>query len=335
MLGAALIGGAVNYLLQENQGVETKTFKYPLWQCIILGLGATLMVPLFLFMAESKLIEDVTLEKPKCTKDSCKTNVCVMDSCLSDSIHISCSSQELADMVTKLVKQVDSASIKLNETNKKAQSKDEPNRARDYLLFAAYCILAASAGYQFINKLIDSAINKQQLKSLQVEREVAQTELNKRIKNGQMSQNQEINKLQASLALTRNIPFVLPALPPVTIANDPQKNRFGGKSINMERALKAEVVPAGIPDFFEVTLRVESTKPDTNPLSGEVVFFIPDTFSPSVFTATVDSATGKALSHKIFSCGAFTVGVVADNGKTMLELDLGMENGVAREFKGR
>lgn len=57
-------------------------------------------------------------------------------------------------------------------------------------------------------------------------------------------------------------------------------------------------------------------------LKSEIIIEYPHwVFSPSVFTYKPDKFTeGKAIEDEIISFGAFTVGAIIDNGKTMLEL---------------
>src|SRR5882757_2219848 len=56
MLCCGLLGGLINYLLPANDNTDTGKKIRPGWQCILLGLGATLLVPLFLEIAQSKLL---------------------------------------------------------------------------------------------------------------------------------------------------------------------------------------------------------------------------------------------------------------------------------------
>ncbi|HVF81750.1 MAG TPA: pYEATS domain-containing protein [Flavisolibacter sp.] len=63
-------------------------------------------------------------------------------------------------------------------------------------------------------------------------------------------------------------------------------------------------------------LWVESTDPVNHLLATDVIYYIHDSFSPPVFTYKPEefTADGKAIENKILSYGAFTVGVVTDNG---------------------
>lgn len=97
---------------------------------------------------------------------------------------------------------------------------------------------------------------------------------------------------------------------------DPQKGRWGGKSSYEGRELTASVRSIST-DYFEVTMEVGSTT--GKPLTGEVVFHLHPTFPKPV--QSVQAAGGHAT-LTVLCWGAFTVGAVADDGRTSLELDL-------------
>jgi hypothetical protein len=128
----------------------------------------------------------------------------------------------------------------------------------------------------------------------------------------------------------------MPVLGPITNPDDPQKGRFGGKKENNGRRLSAKVEPSkDDPGYYNVTIWVESTDP-LRPLSGDVIFYLHDSFRPSVYTIKPDEFTdGKALDDEIVSYGAFTAGVVTDNGQTLLELDLAEDKSFPKEFRER
>lgn len=129
--------------------------------------------------------------------------------------------------------------------------------------------------------------------------------------------------------------FVTPIIGPVTDAEDPQKNRFGGKSEANERRLSASIKKLAGDLLFELTLTVESTNPD-NPILSPVIFFLHDTFDPSVYALyPKEFIDGKAIDNDIIAWGAFTVGIVTDNGATLLELDLSQIEDFPEDFKSR
>lgn len=103
-----------------------------------------------------------------------------------------------------------------------------------------------------------------------------------------------------------------------TAENDPWKGVFGGSSHANGRSLSATVEAlADSPDYFLVKLVVE---PGRRPLKGEVMFFLHDTFPNPKIRVRPDEAGRAELN--VFAWGAFTVGVLCDEGRTELELDL-------------
>jgi hypothetical protein len=126
--------------------------------------------------------------------------------------------------------------------------------------------------------------------------------------------------------------FAVNAMKMGSIDDDPWKGQFGGAATQNGRKLSATVVPApGDPDFFLVSLRVESM--DTaRTLKDSVCFFLHDSFPQyKVLKRVMDGAATLELK----SWGAFTVGVLADEGATELELDLAADPSFPRKFRSR
>jgi hypothetical protein len=115
---------------------------------------------------------------------------------------------------------------------------------------------------------------------------------------------------------------------PGYVADDPQKNQWGGKSRAGNRELKARVTAIS-ERLYRVELEVITTS-SFNPLTGKVRFHLHPTFPNSV--QDVEAVNGKAA-LTLISYGSFTVGAEADNGNTKLELDLEKVDGVSDEFK--
>jgi hypothetical protein len=84
-------------------------------------------------------------------------------------------------------------------------------------------------------------------------------------------------------------------------------------------------------------LIVESTDPNNNPLNSDVILYIHDSFNPSIirYTKSEINKDGKIIEDDILSYGAFTIGVITDNGKTLIELDLAEDNSFPKEFRNR
>jgi BTB/POZ domain-containing protein KCTD9 len=107
-------------------------------------------------------------------------------------------------------------------------------------------------------------------------------------------------------------------LPPITHLDDPHKGRFGGRSEAGGRALRASVTE--IPDSpgsYLVDLSVISL--NEMPLTDTVHFYLHQTFNRPVVHI---QPTESSASLQLRGWGAFTVGVIADSGRTLLELDL-------------
>lgn len=111
---------------------------------------------------------------------------------------------------------------------------------------------------------------------------------------------------------------------------DPQKGRFGGKSVNNERKISASVIPSkSSPGNYKIKLKVESTN-SSNRLQGNVVFYLHNTFTQNERYVKVQ---GGVAELDLIAYGAFTVGAVADNGNTLLELDLSQDEDFPYEFR--
>lgn len=116
---------------------------------------------------------------------------------------------------------------------------------------------------------------------------------------------------------------------PTEDPDDPQKGKWGGKSVVEGRALTAKVRSIS-DDWFGVTLLVTGTS--DKPLEGRVEFHLHPTFArPAV---TVDVSDGRATLD-LSAWGAFTVGAVADGGRTLLELDLSKDPSFPKKFRSR
>lgn len=111
--------------------------------------------------------------------------------------------------------------------------------------------------------------------------------------------------------------------------SDPAKGAFRGKSSvsSPPRSLSATVKPVrGENNWFKIDLLLTSGDPK---LRDEVVFFYHPTFK--VPYERVRVAGGQAP-VRLYAYGAFTVGVLADGGKTELELDLTTVEGAPEAF---
>ncbi|MEO9144172.1 MAG: YEATS-associated helix-containing protein [Ginsengibacter sp.] len=349
MLLCGIVGGFINFLLPANNNDETGKFVKPWWHCVTLGIGATLLIPLFLEIAQSKLMENIRFdwswEKPA-QIDSGNYKLSRIDTVrITNTVD---SSQE------KIIK-ADTVNLKQPKSNQNQSANNasgNDSTGKNYLLFSAYCLLAAAAGFKFINMLINNVVKEKELNEKNDKIGNLEKEQEKRTMNAQISQKQEEQKIRNTIAtesikdikagilenrstLIEAFPLIIPVLPPVINSDDPQKGRFGGESEKNGRKLSAKVSKSAIPKFYSVELIVESTK-ENNPLITDVIFYLHDSFSPSVYTIKPDEFTeGRAYDNEIISYGAFTVGVITDNGKTLLELDLAEDKKFPKEFRER
>lgn len=124
-----------------------------------------------------------------------------------------------------------------------------------------------------------------------------------------------------------------PAVAAVAPVNpeDPNKGQFGGSASANGRQLTATIHPlAGSRSSrCSVEFEVRSTDP-ARPLKGEVKFHLHPTFGRwSSYDVTVKNGVAG---DEIVSYGAFTIGAVADDGQTRLELDLMDVSGGTKPF---
>lgn len=111
---------------------------------------------------------------------------------------------------------------------------------------------------------------------------------------------------------------------------DPNKGQFGGQSIANGRKLRAIRTDGSQEEgWLEFQFVVEPLA-GTPPLAGSVVYHLHPTFRNDTVVQSVK--LGKAI-LKRWAYGAFTVGVVADNGQTRLELDLAEESSLPLWFR--
>ena len=116
-------------------------------------------------------------------------------------------------------------------------------------------------------------------------------------------------------------------------ASDPWKGAFGGEAERNHRLLSATVAPlTESPDIFALKLTVRSTDPASYPLRGNVQFYLHPTFGADKPVVRADESASQAV-YETRAWGAFTVGAVADEGRTRLELDLSRLPELPIEFR--
>lgn len=111
----------------------------------------------------------------------------------------------------------------------------------------------------------------------------------------------------------------VPELERPKVAGDQNKGKFGGAPSRNGRTLAATVTPLDEKGTY-CTVELKVTGSLGSPLTGKVVFYLHESFKPNdkVEVAVVENVA----SLRVIAYGGFTVGAVADQGQTELELDL-------------
>lgn len=126
------------------------------------------------------------------------------------------------------------------------------------------------------------------------------------------------NELQKALVINNIQPNENHPLK-TAISDDPQKGRWGGKSISNNRKLSATFSYDEGQEFCKIFLKVESTSPVIKPLKDTVIFHLHDSFINQNPTIFVYNGVAELT---LMAWGGFTVGAETDNGTTHLELNL-------------
>jgi hypothetical protein len=111
--------------------------------------------------------------------------------------------------------------------------------------------------------------------------------------------------------------------------SDPNKGKFAGCAVSNHRQLSATAVRSLTSGLTTIRLSVSSTDPEKYKLTGPVTFVLHPTFEPSQVKVEPENNVAEL---EIDAWGAFTVGVVADGGRTRLELDLASVVGAEESF---
>ncbi|WP_153397668.1 YEATS-associated helix-containing protein [Chryseobacterium vaccae] len=334
MLFTGILGGVVNYYSDANKqtGNESTVKLRSKGVCILFGIAATILVPLFLKFAESKLLDGIRLHD-KASQSEQKSPVGIK---AKPAAHVMSKSDSLQSK----------PQIKEPITAKQDQSKstsEENSLASDYLIWTAYCLLAACAGMRFIDLLMSRVISKEYIKQA----ETTINEQNKEIKDLkkesviaennykvseplQLQMASQASVLKSGISTGEQSKMLLSQLPPITHANDPQKGRFGGKNNVNGKTLSVDYDSYIIPGFLNLTIKVSA---DEGELTSDVYLFLHNSFARSIIH--LEGYGKKEVEYKIPSYGAFTIGAILDNGDTLLELDIAELKNFPESFRNR
>lgn len=204
------------------------------------------------------------------------------------------------------------------------------NRSFALALILFYAVVGFLLGYLWTRLYLPGAFRDADLVELaEMKSIVAQADLRSRdaqatsLGTGKGEPENVVKKLLAAAELAT------PSDP-----RDPWKGVFGGTNRGNDRELLAEVDPVSTSSgVYSVRLTVRSIHPETRPLKGAVQFFLHPTFRNDKPVITVGPNGVAELNLKAW--GAFTVGAVADDGQTKLELDLSELETAPEEFRKR
>ena len=115
---------------------------------------------------------------------------------------------------------------------------------------------------------------------------------------------------------------------PVTVNDDLQKGRWGGKTENNGKQIRATVVPLNNSSFFNVLITVSDT---SKPLEVPVAIFVHDSFRFPDNVLYVNPNANGVAQVTLIAYEAFTIGALFADG-TELELDLNDQPGYPENF---
>ena len=291
MLVGGIIGGTVNFFYAPVPGDQPNS----LGRCVILGIGASALVPVFLFVTQSKILDKLfnPVQAGVLTESEKAINMLVfIGLCLLAAISSARFIASVSDrVIAQLEKKVEQNAEEIEKTKSKVEAVETD---------------AHQAGETAAATEEKTRENKESIRALK-----------------DMQRSRILTGAGASgraIALA-NEPRLNP--PPVSdrplVADDPQKGRWGGQPTRSSCQLSALVRAVDSDnDFFRVLLRV--TAPDSMPLpaGSTVVFHLHSTFRPPVRSVVMDQ---HKAALELVAWGAFTVGAVLPDG-TELELDL-------------
>jgi hypothetical protein len=212
-------------------------------------------------------------------------------------------------------------------------SDGDPSRhANEILIFAGFCLLAAISSKVFIQTITDEVLQKVTKSGQDAKDAKERTERTARDSMAvSMSAMLGVSQKPAEEGLKGLPPM---DISPGSVPDDPWAGQFCGKDAANNRRLEAEIALIDeLPGWCSITLRVRSTNQETHPLSGEVRFYLHDSFTNNKPVVPV-RADGVA-EITIAAWGAFTVGAMADGGNTLLELDLSKHPRAPEPFRSR
>ncbi len=281
MLTGGVLGGAVNFYFVPLSPDQPRS----LGRSLVLGMGASALVPVFLFVTQSKVL-DKLFEPVSATLSVTDKSINILffiSLCLLAGISSTRFITSVSDqLITQLKKDINDTKADVKENQEKLNQTQQAVKATDAKLTDT------------AQKALENKATIRALKEVQKEHSLKVT---------------AAQPTTARMFTQRNS----------VVNDDPQKNQWGGQSINNEYELTASVTAVDSDnDLFRVLLRVQYTGSAPVQANDSVMFHLPDTFVPSVRTVPFQD---RKATLELLAWGAFTVGAVTAN-QMPLELDL-------------
>ena len=197
--------------------------------------------------------------------------------------------------------------------------------------------------YSTIMKEMDDDINQVKEENIKIKQEndsikgkVVETKTKENIKSNELTS--DVNSLHTIVnnptlkdefeKLQENVKSALKNKP-VTVPDDLQKSRWGGKAIDNGKIIKAEVTPNKWQNFYDVIIEISLLKGD--PLNLPVAIFVHDSYKlPDNVIYLMPTEKG-VIKQNLIAYEAFTIGALVSDG-TELELDLNEQSGYPPDF---
>lgn len=248
--------------------------------------------------------------------------------------------EQISDWLTKILvgvglTQVREIGAKMNQVaGAVAAALGSPggNRAFALSLILYYLIIGFLFSYLWTRLYLPGAFREADLKDAKLDEILDKVETVK-AKTDAAQSTVEFGIGKGSPVVRKEMMEISDQIEPGPNDNDPWKGQFGGSSTNNSRQLSATVtLLPETSDKYLIRLAVATTS-TSRPLTGAVQFFLHPTFTHN--KPVVKAGPNGIAELQVVAWGAFTVGALADNGQTRLELDLGELPNAPPEFRAR
>ncbi|HVZ41238.1 MAG TPA: YEATS-associated helix-containing protein [Candidatus Kapabacteria bacterium] len=270
-----------------------------MWQPVVRGVGAAFLVPLFLKIADSKLVD---------TTDSAGLSgwqfFIYGGFCLAAAI----SSRAFIGSVSRQVIAMAAEAKQKSETaiQKSAAAQQRSDKAMEISQSASTTSEEAQKAGEIVRADVEQAKEDQSRLAAVVWRTA---------RTGALPGAGKQFK-----AAPPGIRGAHPESDRDLMSSDPAKGMFGGLAQHDGWSISASVSAAGWSKaFFNVTLTITASS-TAEVTSNSVAIHLHPTFKPDVVNLALGA--DRTLTYSFNSLGAFTVGVEANNGAILLELDL-------------